>query len=96
MQRLLKAIALLIAGTVTATAFAEDGAEHLRAYHAQAIAEQAKPYRYGDDLDISRVLSRTDVSGQCGIVPTRLDYEDSQGQQHTLEYLVWGSGCNGG
>lgn len=51
MQRLLKATALLIAGTVTATAFAEEGAEHLRAYHAQANAMSLAEHTYSHYVD---------------------------------------------
>ncbi|KAB0520821.1 MULTISPECIES: DUF2790 domain-containing protein [Pseudomonas] len=44
-------------------------------------------------LDVAKVLSSTDTYGQCGIVPARLDYLDSQGREHVLDYQVQGIGC---
>ncbi|MGY2292828.1 DUF2790 domain-containing protein [Pseudomonas sp. SDO528_S397] len=44
-------------------------------------------------LDVAKVLSSTDTYGQCGIVPARLDYLDSQGREHQLDYQVQGIGC---
>ncbi|MCB2672386.1 DUF2790 domain-containing protein, partial [Listeria monocytogenes] len=53
-------------------------------------------YAYGIQLDVARVISSTDTSNACGIVPARMTYEDSNGQKHTVEYQVWGNGCTGG
>lgn len=44
-------------------------------------------------LDVDKVLSTTDISQQCGIIPARLDYLDHKGQEHVLDYQVEGSGC---
>ncbi|KAA0968810.1 DUF2790 domain-containing protein [Pseudomonas sp. ANT_H12B] len=44
-------------------------------------------------LDVDKVLSSTDISQQCGIIPARLDYLDHQGQEHVLDYQVEGGGC---
>jgi hypothetical protein len=44
-------------------------------------------------LDVDKVLSTTDISQQCGVIPARLDYLDHQGQEHVLDYQVEGSGC---
>lgn len=44
-------------------------------------------------MDVAKVLSSTDTYGQCGIVPARLDYLDSQGHEHVLDYQVQGIGC---
>ncbi|NIL19785.1 DUF2790 domain-containing protein [Pseudomonas sp. AN3A02] len=44
-------------------------------------------------MDVAKVLSSTDTYGQCGIVPARLDYLDSQGREHLLDYQVQGIGC---
>jgi len=44
-------------------------------------------------LDVDKVLSTTDISQTCGIVPARLDYLDHQGREHVLDYQVQGSGC---
>lgn len=44
-------------------------------------------------LDVDKVLSTTDISQECGIIPARLDYLDHKGQEHVLDYQVEGSGC---
>jgi hypothetical protein len=44
-------------------------------------------------LDVDKVLSSTDISGQCGIVPAYLRYLDHQGREHLLDYQVQGVGC---
>ena len=44
-------------------------------------------------LDVAKVLSSTDISQQCGIVPAELNYLDSQGREHVLDYQVSGAGC---
>ncbi|WP_374438750.1 DUF2790 domain-containing protein [Pseudomonas panipatensis] len=79
----------------------------LASFSSLALAEQAsagtqpqspavEQYTYGMKLDVAHVVSTTDVSNQCGIVPAQMTYEDSQGQRHTVEYQVWGNGCSGG
>ncbi|MFV3305755.1 DUF2790 domain-containing protein [Pseudomonas sp. NY15181] len=62
----------------------------------QAQSAAVEQYTYDMKLDVANVISTTDVSNQCGIVPARMTYEDSQGQRHTVEYQVWGNGCSGG
>ncbi|QJP96157.1 DUF2790 domain-containing protein [Pseudomonas fluorescens] len=44
-------------------------------------------------LDVDKVLSSTDISQACGIIPARLNYLDHQGREHVLDYQVQGSGC---
>lgn len=44
-------------------------------------------------LDVDKVLSSTDISQQCGLIPARLDYLDHQGREHVLDYQVAGTGC---
>ncbi|KUM43639.1 DUF2790 domain-containing protein [Pseudomonas sp. EpS/L25] len=44
-------------------------------------------------LDIDKVVSQTDLTSRCGIVPARLDYLDHRGQEHVMDYLVYGYGC---
>ncbi|MFJ4053073.1 DUF2790 domain-containing protein [Pseudomonas sp. NPDC089743] len=53
-------------------------------------------YRYGDRLDIHKVLSvKDDQSDACGLVNTRMDYLDSQGQRQSLQYRTYAtSGCH--
>ncbi|MBC3256893.1 DUF2790 domain-containing protein [Pseudomonas paralactis] len=44
-------------------------------------------------LDVAKVLSSTDICGQCGIVPAQLRYLDHQDREHLLDYQVQGIGC---
>jgi hypothetical protein len=44
-------------------------------------------------MDVAKVLSSTDISQQCGVIPARLDYLDHQGREHVLDYQVNGTGC---
>jgi hypothetical protein len=57
--------------------------------HAETAASHS-----ATGLDIARVISQTPDEGVCGIQPMTLVYEDSQGQRHTLNYLIQGSGCS--
>ncbi|AOE84280.1 DUF2790 domain-containing protein [Pseudomonas sp. TCU-HL1] len=47
-------------------------------------------YHYGMDVDIQKVLHRTDTSGKTGVVPVTLVYEDSEGEVHKIRFLEWG------
>lgn len=52
-------------------------------------------YRYGMNLNIARVISITDTAKTCGLVPVTMNYEDDQGERHSLRYnqLNAGPGC---
>jgi len=85
-------IALFVAlGTAGAQAFADDS----RSTAASSQA-QVETYTYGTRLDIKRVIEVSQVADECGPVPARMTYEDSQGQRRTIEYQVMGSGCSNG
>jgi len=64
-----------------------------------ALADTTSPTPIHDEpgffvhLDIDKIVSRTDLTSRCGIVPARLDYLDHSGQEHVLDYLVHGYGC---
>ncbi|MEW9678322.1 DUF2790 domain-containing protein [Pseudomonas sp. TE50-2] len=53
-------------------------------------------YRYGDKLDVKKVLSvKDDRSDTCGVVNTRMDYLDSHGKPQSVEYRSYAtSGCH--
>lgn len=51
-------------------------------------------YSYSQHLDIARVISMSEVPNVCQVVPARMTYEDSQGNEHVLEYRVMGNGCS--
>lgn len=47
-------------------------------------------YHYGMQLDIDKVLHRTDNSGKVGMVPAYLVYLDHDGAPHRVRFLEWG------
>ncbi|MFF7110303.1 DUF2790 domain-containing protein [Pseudomonas sichuanensis] len=53
-------------------------------------------YRYGDHLDIKKVLSvKDDQRTGCGLVNTRMDYLDSNGKPQSVEYRTYAtSSCH--
>ena len=65
---------------------------------AQATTEPmgaavAMQYRYGEHLDVKKVLSVQDEqSNACGLVNTRMDYLDSKGQQQSVQYRTYATG----
>ncbi|MHC6224898.1 DUF2790 domain-containing protein [Pseudomonas sp. X10] len=60
---------------------------------AHKVQGNVVDYRYGMDLDIARVLSRSKVPNVCEVVPAEMTYEDSDGVRHTLRYRIMGNGC---
>ncbi|MBI3908024.1 MAG: DUF2790 domain-containing protein [Pseudomonas fluorescens] len=63
------------------------------------IASQQTPveeYTYSSDLDIAKVVSMSEIPNVCEVVPARMEYEDSKGQRHILQYNVMGNGCLNG
>lgn len=50
-------------------------------------------YHYGDRLDIKKVVSvKQDNPDTCGVVNTRMEYRDSQGQLRGLDYRSYATG----
>ncbi|MDI3273581.1 DUF2790 domain-containing protein [Pseudomonas sp. AL03] len=50
-------------------------------------------YKYGLDLDVVKMVNRTPATNYCGLVRSRMTYEDSNGKLNTIEYQVLGSNC---
>lgn len=50
-------------------------------------------YTYDMHPDIARVISISPMPNVCGVVPVRMTYQDSHGQQHIMRYQVMASGC---
>ena len=42
------------------------------------------------EIDVQKVLQRTDTSQQTGVVPVTLVYQDSEGELHKIRFLEWG------
>ncbi|WP_194791489.1 DUF2790 domain-containing protein [Pseudomonas sp. UFMG81] len=83
----MKAMFALILGALCNAAMAADVEQQVE----QAPVEQ---YSYSQHLDIARVISMSEVPNVCQVVPARMTYEDSQGNEHVLEYRVMGNGCS--
>lgn len=58
-------------------------------------SQQPEVYKYGDKLDIAKVISMSKIpDNHCEVVPATMTYLDSKGVQHTMEYQVLGEGCS--
>ena len=55
-----------------------------------------KPYTYGSQLDIKKVLSlKQEATTGCGIVDARMTYLDSQDKVQVMSYRTFADGCIG-
>lgn len=62
---------------------------------ADASSTAPVPYKYGDKLDIAKVVSLSQIpDNTCEVVPATMTYIDSKGVQHTIEYKVLANGCS--
>ncbi|EKT4467141.1 DUF2790 domain-containing protein [Pseudomonas putida] len=60
---------------------------------SEPMSDSVMQYRYGDRLDVQKVLSiKDDQSNACGVVNTRMDYLDSNGRRQSLEYRTYATG----
>jgi len=51
-------------------------------------------YHYGQHLDVQKVLAIHDNNAQsCGVVTAKMDYLDSKGQPHSLQYQTYATGA---
>ena len=56
----------------------------------------AKPYTYGTQLDIKKVLAATeDRSQTCGVINAQLTYLDSNDTQQSFSYRKFSDQCIG-
>ncbi|EJM34163.1 Protein of unknown function (DUF2790) [Pseudomonas sp. GM33] len=58
------------------------------------MAAESNPVTPSPALDIAKVISVTDTSTACDVVPATMVYIDHQGETHTLTYKVMGI-CSG-
>lgn len=87
----MKALAVLALSSLCATAMADEAPTD--------VASQQTPvmeYSYSTHLDIAKVISMSEVPNVCEVVPARMEYEDSNGQRHILQYSLMGNGCSNG
>tara|TARA_Y100001938_G_scaffold67468_1_gene93619 strand:+ start:1407 stop:1667 length:261 start_codon:yes stop_codon:yes gene_type:complete len=60
-----------------------------------AHGAQATPYRYGQDLDIAKVIAiEVPSSPQCEVVTAKMTYRNSAGEVHLLDYEQLSSVCS--
>ncbi len=83
----MKALLVLALSSLCATAMADE-------IHSQQTP--IEEYTYSSDLDIAKVISMSEIPNVCEVVPARMEYEDSKGQRHVLQYSVMGNGCLNG
>lgn len=61
---------------------------------AVSTQNQPEPYKYGDKMDVAKVISMSKIPNDlCEAVPATMTYLDSKGVQHTMEYQVLADGC---
>ncbi|MBN2991316.1 DUF2790 domain-containing protein [Pseudomonas cedrina subsp. fulgida] len=89
-MKVLVAIAL---SSLFATAALADEAATQAATQAAPIVDH---YTYSSHLDVAKVLSTSNIPDVCKVVPAKMEYEDSHGQRHILNYHVMGNGCSNG
>lgn len=81
-----------VKNTFAACLFTVLGAAALPAMADNQAASQT--YTYGTQLDIDKVLSITEDSGQaCGVVNAEMVYLDSMGHKRSLSYSKLGGSC---
>ena len=73
-----------VISSLAPSVFAQDGLQD----HGAGLP--VVEYHYGMDIDVQKVLHRTDTSDKTGVVPVTLVYEDSQGEVHKIRFLEWG------
>ncbi|KAB0563435.1 DUF2790 domain-containing protein [Pseudomonas sp. R11F] len=89
----MKVFAVMALSSLFATAALADEAPTELASQNAPIVED---YTYSTHLDVAKVLSMSNIPEVCEVVPVKMEYEDSQGQRHILNYQVMGNGCSNG
>jgi hypothetical protein len=92
-NREMKALLVMALSSLCATAALADEAPTELAGQKAPIVED---YTYSTKLDVAKVLSMSTIPEVCEVVPVKMEYEDSQGQRHILNYKVMGNGCSNG
>ncbi|WP_323154344.1 DUF2790 domain-containing protein [Pseudomonas alvandae] len=110
-MKILDALLAVSILSVSSLAFAEGGGDRLYGQMirnnenamARYAAENGKAaaeivhYEYGMKLDVKKVVNMTPANKGCGVGPSRMTYEDSNGKLNTVEYRLLGENCpNGG
>lgn len=89
----MKALVVMALSSLCATAaLANEAPTELAGQNAPIVED----YTYSTKLDVAKVLSMSTIPEVCEVVPVKMEYEDSQGQRHILNYHVMGNGCSNG
>ena len=89
----MKALVVMALSSLCATAaLADEAPTELAGQNAPIVQD----YTYSTHLDVAKVLSMSEVPNVCEVVPAKMEYEDSQGQRHILNYKIMGNGCSNG
>jgi len=89
----MKALVVMALSSLCATAaLADEVPTELAGQNAPIVED----YTYSTKLDVAKVLSMSTIPEVCEVVPVKMEYEDSQGQRHILNYHVMGNGCSNG
>lgn len=89
----MKALVVMALSSLCATAaLADEAPTELAGLNAPIVED----YTYSTHLDVAKVLSMSEVPNVCEVVPAKMEYEDSQGQRHILNYKIMGNGCSNG
>lgn len=91
--REMKALVVMALSSLCVTAALADEAPTDVASRNTPIVED---YTYSTHLDVAKVVSMSSIPEVCEVVPVKMEYEDSQGQRHILNYHVMGNGCSNG
>jgi hypothetical protein len=92
-NREMKALLVMALSSLCATAaLAEEAPTDVAGQKAPIVED----YTYSTHLDIAKVVSMSSIPDVCEVVPAKMEYEDSKGQRHILNYHVMGNGCSNG
>ncbi|SMQ30403.1 Protein of unknown function [Pseudomonas helmanticensis] len=56
-------------------------------------ADDKQTARTGVPSDVAKIISVTDTTQACGIVPVEMVYQDSKGARRVATYMEEGGGC---
>jgi len=89
----MKALLVMALSSLCATAaLAEEAPTDVAGQNAPIVED----FTYSTLLDVAKVVSMSTIPDVCEVVPVKMEYEDSKGQRHILNYHVMGNGCSNG
>ena len=89
---LLASLSAVAAEPLRVSAIPDEAPTELASQNAPVVED----YTYITHFDVAKVVSMSNIPEVCEVVPVKMEYEDSQGQRHILNYHVMGNGCSNG